>query len=68
MYLSDICTIPLNLAGVAGISIPCGFDSKGLPIGLQIMANALEEPKMFRTAYAYEQAAEWHKRVPSIAQ
>ncbi|MBC7880639.1 MAG: Asp-tRNA(Asn)/Glu-tRNA(Gln) amidotransferase subunit GatA [Anaerolineae bacterium] len=67
MYLSDICTIPLNLAGVAGISIPCGFDSKGLPIGLQIMANALEEPKMFRTAYAYEQATEWHKRVPDFS-
>jgi aspartyl-tRNA(Asn)/glutamyl-tRNA(Gln) amidotransferase subunit A len=67
MYLSDICTIPLNLAGVAGLSIPCGFDDKGLPIGLQIMAGALEESKLFRAAYAYEQATDWHTRTPSLA-
>ncbi|UFP95555.1 Asp-tRNA(Asn)/Glu-tRNA(Gln) amidotransferase subunit GatA [Gloeobacter morelensis] len=67
MYLSDIYTIPLNLAGVAGASIPCGFDAKGLPIGFQIMANALEEGKLLRAAYAYEQATEWHKRTPALA-
>lgn len=68
MYLSDICTIPLNLGGVAGASVPCGFDSKGLPIGLQIMAGALEESKLLRAAYAYEQATDWHKRTPKLAQ
>ena len=66
MYLSDVCTIPLNLGGGAGISIPCGLDRKGLPIGLQIMSDALQESKLFRVAYAYEQATDWHKRHPSL--
>ncbi len=66
MYLSDVCTIPLNLGGGAGISIPCGFDQKGLPIGLQIMSDALQEPKLFRVAYAYEQATDWHSRLPKL--
>ncbi len=66
MYLSDVCTIPLNLGGGAGISIPCGFDQKGLPIGLQIMSDALQEPKLFRVAYAYEQATDWHTRHPKL--
>jgi aspartyl-tRNA(Asn)/glutamyl-tRNA(Gln) amidotransferase subunit A len=66
MYLSDVCTIPLNLGGGAGISIPCGFDQKGLPIGLQIMSDALQEPKLFRVAYAYEQATDWHSRLPNL--
>jgi aspartyl-tRNA(Asn)/glutamyl-tRNA(Gln) amidotransferase subunit A len=66
MYLSDVCTIPLNLGGGAGISIPCGLARKGLPIGLQIMSDALQESKLFRVAYAYEQATDWHKRHPSL--
>jgi aspartyl-tRNA(Asn)/glutamyl-tRNA(Gln) amidotransferase subunit A len=66
MYLSDVCTIPLNLGGGAGISVPCGFDQKGLPIGLQIMSDALQEPKLFRVAYAYEQATDWHTRHPKL--
>lgn len=60
MYLSDIFTIPANLAGIPGISVPCGFDAKGLPVGLQIMARAFDEETLIRTAYTYEQAAPWH--------
>lgn len=56
MYLSDIYTISVNLAGLPGLSIPCGVDAKGLPIGLQLIGNCFEEKKLLRTAYAYEQA------------
>ena len=56
MYLSDIYTISANLAGLPGMSIPCGMDDKGLPIGMQLMANCFEEKKLIRTAFAYEQA------------
>ncbi|MGL5807135.1 MAG: Asp-tRNA(Asn)/Glu-tRNA(Gln) amidotransferase subunit GatA [Xenococcaceae cyanobacterium] len=66
MYLSDLMTIPVNLAGLPGMSIPCGFDDRGLPIGLQLIGNVLREDVLFRTAYAYEQATEWHKRKPSL--
>lgn len=64
MYLSDVCTIPLNLAGLPGISIPCGFDSNHLPIGLQIMGGPLQESTLLRVAYAYEQATPWHTQHP----
>ncbi len=66
MYLSDVCTIPLNLAGAAGISIPCGFDENNLPIGLQLMSAALQESTLLRAAYAYEQATSWHTQVPPL--
>ena len=66
MYLSDIFTIPANLAGIAGISIPCGFSSQGLPIGLQILANSFQEEKLLQVAYAYEQHTTWHLRKPDI--
>lgn len=56
MYLSDVYTISANLAGLCGISVPCGFDSKGLPIGLQLMGNCFEEKKIIQAAYTYEQA------------
>ncbi len=62
MYLSDIYTISANLSGIPAISIPCGFSKKGLPIGLQIMANAFNEEMLLRIAYSYEQATEWHKK------
>lgn len=65
MYLSDVCTIPANMAGIPGISIPCGF-SNGLPVGLQILGPALGEDKILRVAYAYEQATDWHKRRPPL--
>ncbi|HEX2915487.1 MAG TPA: Asp-tRNA(Asn)/Glu-tRNA(Gln) amidotransferase subunit GatA [Chloroflexia bacterium] len=65
MYLSDVCTIPANMAGIPGISIPCGF-SNGLPVGLQILGPALGEEKVLQIAYAYEQATEWYKQHPVI--
>jgi len=66
MYLSDIFTIPANLAGIPAMSIPCGFTKEGLPIGLQILADAFREDKIFNTAYAYEQNTEWHAKRPAI--
>jgi aspartyl-tRNA(Asn)/glutamyl-tRNA(Gln) amidotransferase subunit A len=65
MYLCDLMTIPVNLAGLPGLSLPCGF-VEGLPVGLQIVGNALEESKVLRVAYAYEQATEWHLKRPSL--
>jgi len=67
MYLSDIFTISLNLAGICGISVPCGFDQQNLPIGLQIMGPSLGEEVVLRTAYAYEQSTDWHLRKPTLA-
>lgn len=64
MYLSDLMTIPVNLAGLPGLSLPCGFDSQGLPIGLQLISNALREDVLFHVAYAYEQATPWHGKQP----
>ncbi|MGG6240285.1 Asp-tRNA(Asn)/Glu-tRNA(Gln) amidotransferase subunit GatA [Nodosilinea sp. AN01ver1] len=64
MYLGDLMTIPVNLAGLPGLSLPCGFDDQGLPIGLQLIGNALREDLLFEVGYAYEQATEWHQRVP----
>jgi aspartyl-tRNA(Asn)/glutamyl-tRNA(Gln) amidotransferase subunit A len=66
MYLSDLMTIPVNLAGLPGLSLPCGFDVQGLPIGLQIISNVLREDQMFQVAYAYEQATAWHQQTPKI--
>jgi aspartyl-tRNA(Asn)/glutamyl-tRNA(Gln) amidotransferase subunit A len=60
MYLSDVFTITLNLAGMCGISVPCGFDGAGLPIGLQLMGPHLGEETVLRAAHAYEQATAWH--------
>jgi aspartyl-tRNA(Asn)/glutamyl-tRNA(Gln) amidotransferase subunit A len=62
MYLSDIFTIPCNLAGLPGISIPCGFTSSGLPIGLQILGKPFDEETILRVAYAYEQHTNWRER------
>ena len=56
MYLGDIYTIAVNLAGLPGISLPCGLDSAGLPIGLQLIGDCFQEKKLIRTAYAYEKA------------
>ena len=66
MYLSDIFTIPANLVGLPGISVPCGFSSAGLPIGLQILAKAFGEETLFRAAYAFEQNTEHHKKRPPL--
>jgi aspartyl-tRNA(Asn)/glutamyl-tRNA(Gln) amidotransferase subunit A len=67
MYLSDVYTIAVNLAGVPGISIPCGFDEKTLPIGLQILSPAFSEDKLLRIARMYEKETDWHKREPVIS-
>ncbi len=66
MYLSDIFTLSVNLAGVPGISVPCGFTSAGLPVGLQIIGRHFDEASVLKTAYAYEQVTEWHKRRPNL--
>ena len=65
MYLNDIFTIPANIAGIPGISVPVGFVD-GLPVGLQFMSGALQEQKLFQAAYAYEQATDWHTQTPSL--
>ncbi|MFH1856414.1 MAG: Asp-tRNA(Asn)/Glu-tRNA(Gln) amidotransferase subunit GatA [Candidatus Omnitrophota bacterium] len=62
MYLSDIFTIPANLAGIPAVSIPCGFTSADLPIGLQIMGRHFDEELLLRTAFTFEQNTDWHKR------
>jgi aspartyl-tRNA(Asn)/glutamyl-tRNA(Gln) amidotransferase subunit A len=67
MYLEDVFTLPASLAGICGLSVPCGFDPDGMPIGLQILGPAFGEEKILQTAYAYEQATDWHKRKPTIA-
>ena len=61
MYLGDIYTISVNLAGLPGISLPCGTDSKGLPIGLQLIGDCFCEEKIIRAAYAFEQTASYRR-------
>jgi aspartyl-tRNA(Asn)/glutamyl-tRNA(Gln) amidotransferase subunit A len=67
MYLADLLTIPANLAGLPAISLPCGFDDQGLPIGLQLIAGVLEEPKLLQVAHHYEQAAQVMASRPQAA-
>ena len=62
MYLSDILTIPCNIAGLPGISVPCGFSSEKLPIGLQIMGKPFDEQTVLNVAYAYEQSTKWYEK------
>jgi aspartyl-tRNA(Asn)/glutamyl-tRNA(Gln) amidotransferase subunit A len=68
MYLSDVCTIPVNIAGLPGISVPCGFvtadDGARLPVGLQVIARPFDEATMFRVAHSYEQATGWRRERP----
>ncbi len=66
MYLSDIYTIPANLAGIPSISVPCGFSKEGLPIGLQLMGRAFDEEMLLRVSYAYEQSTPWHTKKPNL--
>ncbi|MDP2927444.1 MAG: Asp-tRNA(Asn)/Glu-tRNA(Gln) amidotransferase subunit GatA [Candidatus Omnitrophota bacterium] len=66
MYLSDIYTISVNLAGIPAISVPCGFTKKGLPVGLQIMARPFNEEMLFRAAHTFEQNTDWHKLKPRL--
>ncbi len=64
LYLSDVFTIPANLAGIPGISLPCGFTSEGMPVGLQILSDSFQEEKLLQVAAAYEQHTEWHLKRP----
>lgn len=66
MYLSDIFTVTANLAGMCGLSLPCGFTAGGLPIGLQVVGNAFAEETILKVAHAYEQSTVWHQRPPPL--
>lgn len=66
MYLSDIFTISINLAGVPAMSLPCGFTSDNLPVGLQVIGKHFDEEAIFKVAYAYEQSTDWHTRRPGL--
>jgi aspartyl-tRNA(Asn)/glutamyl-tRNA(Gln) amidotransferase subunit A len=66
MYLSDIYTISANLAGLPAISLPCGFDDQGMPIGLQIIGRPFDEETVLRVAHAYEHATECHRKKPKM--
>ena len=66
MYLSDIFTLSANLAGIPGMSVPCGFSADGLPIGLQLMASHFNEAALFKTAYHFEQSTDFHQRRPPL--
>ncbi len=66
MYLSDLMTIPVNLAGLPGMSIPCGFDRQNLPIGMQLISNVLREDILFKVGYAFQQATDWHSKSPVL--
>jgi aspartyl-tRNA(Asn)/glutamyl-tRNA(Gln) amidotransferase subunit A len=66
MYLSDLMTIPVNLAGLPALSLPCGFDSKRLPIGLQLIGNVLKESQLFEVGRVYQESTDWHTRLPKV--
>jgi aspartyl-tRNA(Asn)/glutamyl-tRNA(Gln) amidotransferase subunit A len=66
MYLNDVFTIPVNLAGLPGVSIPGGFTRTGLPIGLQLIGRAFDEALLLRAAHAYQQVTTWHTRKPAL--
>ena len=66
MYLEDIFTLPANLAGIPGISLPVGFDTLGLPVGMQLMAPHFQEKLLIESAHAYQQATDWHAQRPSL--
>ena len=65
MYLNDIFTIPAPLAGLPALSVPCGFDAKGLPVGMQLMGNHFSEALLLGVAHRYQQASDWHTRMPT---
>jgi len=67
MYLNDIFTIAANLTGIPAMSIPCGFDREGLPIGVQLQGNHFEEARLLEIAHRFQQATDWHQRIPTLA-
>jgi aspartyl-tRNA(Asn)/glutamyl-tRNA(Gln) amidotransferase subunit A len=64
MYLEDIYTLGVSLAGLPGMSVPCGFGAGNMPVGLQIIGNYFDEGRMLAAAHQYQQATDWHKRSP----
>ena len=66
MYLSDICTVSINIAGVPAISIPCGFDSENMPIGLQLIGKHFDEQTLLKAAYTFEQNTTYNQAKPKI--
>jgi aspartyl-tRNA(Asn)/glutamyl-tRNA(Gln) amidotransferase subunit A len=68
MYLSDIYTISTNLAGLPGMSIPCGFGAHGMPVGLQLIGPWFSEARMLNAAHQYQLATDWHTRMPQLAE
>jgi aspartyl-tRNA(Asn)/glutamyl-tRNA(Gln) amidotransferase subunit A len=66
MYLADVFTISVNIAGVPGLSVPCGFSKTGLPIGLQLIGRPFEETTLLRAAWHHEQATDFHKQRPRL--
>jgi len=67
MYLNDIYTISVNLAGLPTISIPAGFDAGGLPVGLHLIGQYFDEARLLNVAHRYQQATDWHTRTPEGA-
>jgi len=65
MYLSDVCTLPINIAGIPGLSVPAGF-SDGLPVGMQILGKPFSEETLLRIGFAYEQQTRWGERRPEL--
>ncbi|MDP6793607.1 MAG: amidase, partial [Anaerolineales bacterium] len=66
MYLSDVLTLSCNLAGIPGVSVPCGMDGNGLPIGLQLVGPAFEEQLLLQIAHIFQQATDWQQRTPAL--
>ena len=66
MYLYDLYTVSTNLAGIGGISIPCGLSREGLPIGLHLQSPPFEEERLLRAAHMFQQATDWHTRKPEL--
>ncbi len=67
MYLNDVFTVPASMAGLPALSVPCGFSTGGLPIGLQLIGRPFDEARLLGVAHAYEQATPWHTRRPELA-
>ncbi len=68
MYLGDIYTVSINLAGIPAVSIPCGFGKNGMPVGLQLIGNVFDEPKLVRAAYAFQKTTDFHTKMPEMVQ
>jgi aspartyl-tRNA(Asn)/glutamyl-tRNA(Gln) amidotransferase subunit A len=68
MYLTDVYTVGANLAGLPGMSVPCGLSPKGMPVGLQIQGPAFREDLLFQAAGFYQRETEWHRRLPRIVE